>query len=59
MPSRFANAAMKAAKLLEPNTVRVHLTSATLKTEDDVKEWIAQQEQELLQKIKKNPIVIS
>lgn len=59
LPSRFANAAMKAAKLLEPKTIRVHLTSATLKTADDVKAWIAQQEQELLQKVKKNPIVIS
>jgi len=47
------------AKLLEPKTQHVHLTSGTLKTEQDVKDWLAEQEKVLLEKVKKNPIVIS
>ena len=38
LPQQFARAAMAAAKLLEPKTQRVHLTSGTLKTEQEVKD---------------------
>ncbi len=38
---QFARAAMAAAKLLEPKTQRMHLSSGTLKTEQDVKDWLA------------------
>jgi len=55
---RYPHDPEKAAKLLEPKTVRVHLSSATLKTEDDVKQWITEQEQVLLQKVKIGPVVI-
>ena len=41
LPQQFARAAMAAAKLLEPKTQRVHLTSGTLKTEQEVKAWLA------------------
>ncbi len=50
---------MAAAKLLEPKTQQVHLTSGTLKTEKDVKAWLADTEKELLAKLKSGPVVIS
>ena len=59
LATRFANAAMKAAKLLEPKTQRVHLSSSTLKTEADVKAWLVKQEKDLLRKLADGPIVIS
>ncbi|MBP7937491.1 MAG: BREX system P-loop protein BrxC [Phycisphaerae bacterium] len=58
LPNRFANAAMKAAKLLEPKTQRVHLSSGTLKTPDDVKAWLADQERVLLAKVNEGPVII-
>lgn len=58
LAGRFANAATKAAKLLEPKTQRVHLSSGTLRTEDDVRTWIAQKQDELVEKLKDGPIVV-
>lgn len=59
LPQQFSNAALSAARLLEPETQTVKLTSGTLKTEDDVRNWIEKTEQELLAKLKDGPIVIS
>ena len=59
LPQQFARAAMAAAKLLEPKTQRVHLTSGTLKTEQEVKAWLAGTEKDLLAKLKDGPVVIS
>ena len=59
LPQQFARAAMAAAKLLEPKTQRVHLTSGTLKTEQEVKAWLAGTEKDLLAKLKTGPVVIS
>jgi len=59
LPQQFSNAALAAAKLLEPETQTVKLTSGTLKTEDDIKSWMRDVEKDLLIKIKKGPIVIS
>lgn len=58
LSSRFSSAATKAAKLLEPKLQRVHLSSGTLKTEAELKAWLAQQETELIAKLKDGPIVI-
>jgi len=58
-PQQFARAAMAAAKLLEPQIQPVHLTSGTLKTEQDVKTWLADVERDLLDKLKNGPVVIS
>ena len=57
--TQFSNAALAAAKLLEPKTQTVRLTSGTLKTEDDVKSWVNDVENNLIAKIKDGPIVIS
>jgi len=59
LPQQFARAAMAAAKLLEPKTQRVHLTSGTLKTKTDVKEWLDDAEKNLLAKLKDGPVVVS
>lgn len=59
LPNRFANAAMKAARLLEPKTQRVHLTSGTLHSEAEVKAWISEQETKLIESVKKGPVVIA
>lgn len=59
LPQQFNNAAMAAAKLLEPKIIKVRLASGTLKTTADVKEWLAKTEKELLEKITNGPIVVS
>jgi hypothetical protein len=59
LPTQFSNAALSAARLLEPETQTVKLTSGTLKTKDDVQSWMVNVEKELFGKIKKGPIVIS
>jgi len=59
LPQQFSSAALAAAKLLEPKTQSVHLTSATLKTSEDVKDWLAKTEKELLAKLSAGPVVIS
>lgn len=56
---QFARAAIAAARLLEPKTQSVKLKSGTLKTERDVKDWLAATEKDLLAKLEKGPIVIS
>ena len=50
---------MAAAKLLEPETQTVKLTSGALKTEDDVRNWVNDVENDLMAKVKDGPIVIS
>ena len=39
---RFSSVSAKAAKLLEPKLQRVHLTSGTLKSDEEVKKWLAE-----------------
>lgn len=59
LPQQFIRAAMAAAKLLEPKAQQVHLFSGTLKTEAEVKSWLASTEKNLLAKLKDGPLVIS
>ena len=59
LPTQFSNAVLAAAKLLEPKTQTVRLTSGSLKTEDDIRSWINDVENDLIAKIKDGPIVIS
>ena len=58
LPERFRQVALAAAQLLEPKTQSVRLKSGTLKTADDVKEWLLETEKDLVQKLKKGPIVV-
>lgn len=57
--NRFTKAITQAGKLIEPKLQRVHLTSGTLKTAEEVKQWLSDQESELVEKLKNGPIVIS
>lgn len=59
LPQQFARAAVAAAKLLEPKTQHVHLTSGTLKTPDEVKAWLAATQSDLLSRLANGPVVIS
>jgi len=59
LPQQFLNAAMAAAKLLEPKTQYVHLSSSTLHTPDEVKAWLAKTEKQLLDKLADGPVIIS
>jgi hypothetical protein len=59
LPERFRQAALAAAKLLEPKTQSVRLKSGTLKTAEDVRAWVAEAEAQLLEKLKKGPIVVN
>ena len=58
LTERFQNAARNAAKLLEPKTQYVTLKSDALRTEAEVKAWLAAQEQTLLAELKKGPVVV-
>jgi hypothetical protein len=59
LTARFQNAARKAAKLLEPKTQYVTLKSGMLRTEADVKAWLAVQEKMIVEKLKNGPVIIS
>jgi hypothetical protein len=59
LPQQFTNAALSAAKLLEPKTHNLKLTSGTLRTPDDVREWLQDTERKLLEQIKQGPVIIS
>jgi hypothetical protein len=49
----------QAGKLLEPKLQQVRLTSGTLKTPEDVKQWLSKKEDELLEKLKAGPVIVS
>lgn len=55
---RFSDAISTAARLLEPKVQTVRLSSGTLKTADDINDWVKAQETHLLIKLKDGPIVI-
>ena len=58
LPTRFARARADAARELEPKAQTVSLRSDTLRTEDDVRAWIAATEADLLRRLDAGPIVI-
>jgi hypothetical protein len=49
---------LEAARLAEPKAQSVRLTSGTLKTEAEVRQWLSDQETALLDKLQDGPIVI-
>ena len=59
LPQLFADARIQADKLVEPKTHHVKLSSATLRTPEEVKSWIAKTEQDLLEQLEQGPIVVS
>ena len=59
IPQRFSNALQEAARLLEPQAITVRLPAATLHNEEEVNTYLKKVEEELKQKIKKGPVIIS
>ena len=59
LPGRFSAALAQAGKFLEPKLQQVRLTSETLKTADEVKQWLSEKERELLEKLKAGPVIVS
>ena len=59
LPQRFADVRIRADKLVEPETSHVKLRSTTLRTPEDVKDWLGETERELLKQIEQGPIVVS
>ena len=59
LPQLFSEARVQADRLVEPRIHHVKLGSATLRTPEDVRDWVAKTEQELLKQLKQGPIVVS
>ena len=59
LPQLFAEARMQADKRDEPKTRHVKLSSATLRTPEQVKTWVTETEKELLEQLEQGPIVVS
>ena len=59
LPQLFADARVQADKIVEPKTHHVKLDSATLRSPEEVKAWVAKTEQDLLDHLKQGPIVVS
>ena len=59
LPQLFADARAEADKLVEPKVRHVKLTSATLRTPEDVRKWMEANEKQLLDHIRQGPVVIN
>ena len=60
LPARFENVRLAAAELMEPEAVYVRVPSRTLKTPDEVRDWVKSLEQTLLDKLasSEGPVVV-
>jgi len=59
LPQLFADARVQADRLVEPRIHHVNLGSTTLRTPEDVRNWVAKTERTLLNQLKQGPIVVS
>ena len=60
LPSRFDKVRLAAAELMEPEAVYVKIPSRTLKTPDEVRDWVQALEKDLLAKLETStgPVVV-
>ncbi len=58
LPRLFADARAEADRLVEPAVRHVKLASSTLRSPEDVKEWVEATEQDLLDRIRHGPVVV-
>jgi hypothetical protein len=58
MDGRYRAIILEAAQLLEPKSQRAKLPSATVKTAEEVDQWLAQAEQVLKEQIKQGPVIV-
>jgi hypothetical protein len=59
IPGRISAVLAQAGKMLEPKLQQVRLTSGTLKTTDEVKKWLNEQENMIVEKLKSGPVIVS
>ena len=59
LPQLFAEARAQADKLVEPKTRHIKLDSATLRTEEEVRDWAAKTERSLIKQVKQGPVVVN
>jgi hypothetical protein len=58
MPGRYEQIILEAARLLEPQIKKAVLPSATLKTDADVDQWVANTSARLKEQIKDGPVIV-
>ncbi len=58
LPQLFADARAEADRLVEPAIRHVKLGSGTLRTSEDVREWVEETERDLLERVENSPIII-
>lgn len=58
LPGRFAEVSNAAAKLLEPKTQLLRLSSATIKTEQELDAWLQQTRATIFEKLANGPVKI-
>jgi hypothetical protein len=58
LPQRYAAARRKAAQMLIPTAIQVHLPHRTLQNEPEVEAWLAEVREDLLAQVKKNPVIV-
>ena len=58
LPRLFADARAEADRLVEPAVRHVKLTSSTLRSPEDVKDWVEATERDLLDRIRHGPVVV-
>jgi len=58
IPERFEQVKVAAARLMVPKVQRVKLPSKTLKTEEDMNEWLQEVTRILREKVKNGPVIV-
>ena len=58
IPGRVGQALEEAARRLEPTAQRVPLRTATLNDEEQVRQWLAEHEQKLIEAVAKGPVIV-
>jgi hypothetical protein len=58
LPTRFGQALAAAAHMLEPKAQRVKLPGGTIKTEDDLRNWLTAVEKEIRAKLQNGPVIV-
>ena len=59
LPQLFADARIRADKLVEPKTHHFKPRRTTLRTPEDVKDWLGETERELLKQVEQGPVLVS
>ena len=59
LPQLFADAHIRADKLVEPKTHHFKPRRTTLRTPEDVKDWLGETERELLKQVEQGPVLVS